>query len=158
MTCLTTSQSFPTVRLSPRDGMCHHRLRDVQMCSSCLAITQLRLNVALHILQIRNWPNLAQFSQRMFMCVLVTCIVMAKYLTRGNIRKEGLFLADGVRGYILSCTEAMDVGMNARQCVTLNLLSESGEREMLEFSCFLPSPLLFHPGLQPMRCCHPYSA
>lgn len=45
-----------------------------------------------------------------------------------------------------SCTEAMAVGMNARQCVTLSLLSESGEREgnagiqlLSPFPSFIPS-------------------
>lgn len=51
------------------------------------------------------------------MRVVVTCTVMGKYLTRGNTRKEGLTLADGVRGCSPSCTEAMAVGMNAGQCV-----------------------------------------
>lgn len=84
----------------------------------------------------------AQFSQRIFMCVLVTCIVMAKYLTRGNVRKEGLILADGVRGCSPSCTEAMAVGMNARQCVPLSLPSEM-EREKCWNSAAFFLPLFY---------------
>lgn len=97
-----------------------------------------------------------EFWHRIVMCILVTCIVRTKYLTRSNIRKEGFVLTDGVRGCSPSCMEAMAVGMwgSALHWVC----HQREERYMLEFSCFLPFSLWFHPCSQPTRWCHPYSA